>query len=153
MRGLETRIPPPALAMVWAAAMWGVARVSPLVVLPQVARHGVVALLLMLAGLLTAPALRAFRAARTTVNPTRPESAATLVSSGVYRFTRNPMYVSLTALLLAWTVWLGAPWDLLMTAGFVAYVQCFQILPEERALRAKFGSAYAAYQSRVRRWV
>lgn len=72
---------------------------------------------------------------------------------GVYRATRNPMYVGLALLLLAWTVYLGAPLALLGVAAFVAYITRFQIVPEERVLAQKFGPEFGAYRSRVRRWL
>lgn len=97
--------------------------------------------------------LLAFRAARTTTNPFKPERASALVTGGVYRVTRNPMYVGLALLLSAWAIWLSAllPW-----AGpvlFVLYITRFQIRPEERVLRDIFGDAYSRYADRVRRWL
>jgi len=97
--------------------------------------------------------LLAFRAARTTINPFKPERASAMVIRGVYRISRNPMYVGLALLLLAWAVYLSA---LLPFAGpviFALYITRFQIKPEERALLAKFGPAFAQYMSSVRRWV
>jgi protein-S-isoprenylcysteine O-methyltransferase Ste14 len=95
----------------------------------------------------------AFRRARTTVNPTRPEEATRLVRSGVYRITRNPMYVGLSCLLVAWAVFLSSLWALLGPLAFVLYIGRFQITPEERALAKLFASEYAAYRAEVRRWL
>ena len=97
--------------------------------------------------------LLAFRRARTTYNPLRPERAKRIVSDGVYRHTRNPMYVGMALLLLGWAVGLGNAMALLGPVVFVAYITCFQILPEERALLAKFGADYADYLVQVRRWL
>lgn len=94
----------------------------------------------------------AFRRARTTVNPLRPEKASTLVTDGVYGITRNPMYVGMACLLLAWACWLAGAWTFAGPVLFVAYITRFQIVPEERVLRERFGD-YAAYSSRVRRWL
>jgi protein-S-isoprenylcysteine O-methyltransferase Ste14 len=63
------------------------------------------------------------------------------------------MYAALTALLIAWTIWLAAPWAALGPVAFVLFITRFQIVPEERALRAKFGRAYEDYAQRVRRWI
>ena len=95
----------------------------------------------------------AFRQRRTTVNPLKPENTSALVTHGVYRITRNPMYVGLAWLLLAWAFWLGSPWGLLAPVALVAYLTRFQILPEERVLRAHFGAEFDAYAQRVRRWL
>ncbi len=83
----------------------------------------------------------------------KPQSATSLVSSGVYRQTRNPMYVGLLLVVVAWAVLLSAPWTLLGPLCFVAYIGRYQIAPEERVLAGLFGSEYAAYQARVRRWL
>jgi protein-S-isoprenylcysteine O-methyltransferase Ste14 len=95
----------------------------------------------------------AFRRARTTINPTKPATASALVSGGVYRLTRNPMYLGLLLLLLALAVFLSNPVALLLVPVFVLYINRFQITPEERALASLFGGEYAAYKERVRRWL
>lgn len=95
----------------------------------------------------------AFRRARTTVNPLHPERATSVVTGGVYRHTRNPMYVGLLFVLLGCAVAFGAASALLGLPAFVAYITRFQIQPEERALQAKFGRAYTDYAAGVRRWL
>jgi protein-S-isoprenylcysteine O-methyltransferase Ste14 len=95
----------------------------------------------------------AFRAARTTVDPRDPGKATHLVAAGVYRLSRNPMYVGLLCTLSAWAVYLGGPWGLPALPFFVWYITRFQILPEEAALHRLFGASYTAYCARVRRWI
>lgn len=73
--------------------------------------------------------------------------------AGPYRFTRNPMYLGMVLILLAWCLWLGNAAALLALAAFVGYITRFQIVPEERALAGRFGAAYEDYRRRVRRWV
>jgi protein-S-isoprenylcysteine O-methyltransferase Ste14 len=87
------------------------------------------------------------------VNPLHPEATSSLVITGIYRHTRNPMYVGFAAVLLGWAAYLAAPLALLGPLTFVLYITRFQIIPEERALHAKFGPEFAAYQARVRRWI
>src|SRR6516225_6526737 len=94
-----------------------------------------------------------FRRAKTTINPFRPQNTTALVTSGVYRFTRNPMYLGLTLLLLGWAMFLCSACALVGPVLFALYVNCFQIKPEEKILSAKFGAAYSEYVSRVRRWL
>jgi protein-S-isoprenylcysteine O-methyltransferase Ste14 len=94
-----------------------------------------------------------FLRARTTTNPLKPSNASALVTGGIYRFTRNPMYLGLATLLLAWAIYLA---NLAALAGpllFILYMNRFQIAPEERALAAGFGAEYDAYRARVRRWI
>src|SRR3989304_4129001 len=89
-----------------------------------------------------------FRRASTTVNPMKPETTSSLVCSGIYRVTRNPMYVGLLLVLVAWAVFLSSAWALLGPLAFVLYINRFQIAPEERVLSAMFGTGYSAYKSR-----
>ena len=73
--------------------------------------------------------------------------------SSVYRYTRNPMYVGLLLLLVGWAAFLCAPWALAGPLAFHAYIERFQIVPEERALLSMFGESYGGYKARVRRWL
>ena len=97
--------------------------------------------------------LLAFRKAKTTVNPLTPNKSATVVTTGVYRLTLNPMDLGLALMLLALAVYLASPWALLGPLVFAAYITRFQIVPEERILTARFGTAYSAYCAQVRRWL
>ena len=109
---------------------------------------------LALAGVLVAAAgVIEFRRAQTTVNPMAPEAASTLVTRGVYRFSRNPMYLGFALALLGWAVFLSNAAALLGIVAYVWYLTRFQIVPEERMLEGKFGPAFAAYRSAVRRWL
>lgn len=139
--------------LIIALAMGGASFLSPPLAVEGRVRFGLVALLVLLGGFVGFSAFRSFRSAETTVNPVHVERASALVSSGVYRFTRNPMYVALTSLLVAWAAYLAAPWSFLGPPVFVLFIARFQILPEERAMTAKFGAAYLEYKSRVRRWL
>jgi protein-S-isoprenylcysteine O-methyltransferase Ste14 len=94
-----------------------------------------------------------FRRASTTVNPTTPDKASQLVSGGIYRFTRNPMYLGMALVLVAWIVKLGCVWSMLALPVFVWYLNVFQITPEEKAMEKLFGESYRDYLLRVRRWL
>ena len=93
-----------------------------------------------------------FFSKKTSVNPVTPDSASTLVCKGIYSFTRNPMYLGLLLLLLAWALFLSNAFNTLLAAGFVSYMNRFQIKPEEEALEKIFGSEFLAYKIKVRRW-
>ncbi len=150
---LELRIPPPVLALLCAAAMWALSQWPPLFALTPALRL-LLALPVAAAGLLfnIAGVVR-FRRAGTTVNPLKPHSASTLVRVGVYRLSRNPMYVGVLLLLAAWAIYLSALWSWLGVLGFYFYIDRFQIAAEERALTARFGADYRAYCASVRRWL
>lgn len=91
--------------------------------------------------------------ARTTISPFDPSRTSALVTGGIFRITRNPLYLSLLLLLVAYALRLGSWVTWLGPALFVTYITRFQIIPEERILTVKFGSAYLAYKTRTRRWV
>jgi len=94
-----------------------------------------------------------FAKLKTTVNPLEPQKSTSLSTGGVYRITRNPMYLGLAIILLGWCIHLGNPLNLLCIAGFILLLTQLQIKPEEAALRKLFGEEYEAYCSRVRRWI
>lgn len=153
MQALELKIPPPIIALLCAALMWALAHYLPghawahpwrLLLTVVLAALGLAA---DLAGIL------AFRRHRTTVNPLAPQRSSTIVQDGIYRISRNPMYLGMALLLTAWAVWLSNPWCLLVLPLFVAAVTRWQILPEERILSAQFGAPYQDYLRRVRRWL
>lgn len=133
--------------------MWGAAKVTPTIDVPRAVRLAG-AMVPAAAGVAVALAgVASFRRASTTVNPTKPDSASSLVSSGVYRATRNPMYLGLLFVLAGWAVFLSSPAALIVATTFVAYLNRFQIAPEERALRSRFGAEFEAYRARVPRWI
>ena len=94
-----------------------------------------------------------FRYTRTTINPHKPEAVSELVTSGLYRYSRNPMYLGLLLLLLAWGLYLREWLPFLWAAAFVWYMNRFQIAPEEEVLEAKFADAFESYRKKVRRWI
>ncbi|EOS8553168.1 isoprenylcysteine carboxylmethyltransferase family protein [Vibrio vulnificus] len=106
-----------------------------------------------LSGAIGMAGVLAFRQAQTTVNPVKPESASTVVSNGIFAYTRNPMYLALLLLLLAYAIWLENMLAFVGCSLFVAYMNRFQIHPEERALEGLFGERYLFYKQKVRRWI
>lgn len=155
MRWLELKIPPPVVALLLAGAAWVVAWALPVLALelPNMLRRGLAASLALGGLSFDVLALLRFRSARTTINPLDPSRSSALVERGVYRITRNPMYLGLLLVLAGWTVWLDHALTFAVLPLFVAYITRFQILPEERVLSARFGASYDAYRARVRRWL
>lgn len=96
----------------------------------------------------------AFRNNQTTVNPLAPETTSTLVVEGVYRFTRNPMYLGLLLLILSWGLFLSN-WFIMVLPPviFIFYMNFFQIRYEEEALHILFGEVFENYKQRVRKWL
>jgi protein-S-isoprenylcysteine O-methyltransferase Ste14 len=150
---LELRVPPLALVAIAALGMWIAARRWPGLSIYVPARVPV-AIVLAASGLAVAAAgIDAFSGARTTVDPTRPERASALVATGIYLRSRNPMYLGFLMVLAAWAWFLGNAAGAVALPAFVAYMNRFQIGPEERLLRQKFGREYDEYLLRIRRWL
>ena len=153
MQRLETKVPPPLVALLCGALMAWIDAHTLQLALPAALNWTLIAAL-ALAGIgFDFAGLYAFRRRRTTVNPLHPEKASALVCDGVYRITRNPMYVGMACFLTAWVLYLDAPLAWLGVALFAAYITRFQIIPEERMLARLFGAEFDAYRTRVRRWL
>jgi protein-S-isoprenylcysteine O-methyltransferase Ste14 len=150
---LENRIPPPLIVVLIGAAMAVIALFTPALEIGSNVRYTVGGIAIALGALVGFQGVRAFWRNKTTISPVDLESTSSLVTSGVFRFSRNPMYVGFTAMLVGWAVCLAAPWALVGPIAFVLFTNRFQIIPEERAMRDKFGQAYEDYQAQVRRWI
>ncbi|QIB50236.1 isoprenylcysteine carboxylmethyltransferase family protein [Pseudomonas sp. OIL-1] len=152
MNKLELKVPPLVLVTLCMLLMWAISHLFA-GLSSSIPGASALAGLLAAAGVFIAVAgVVNFRQARTTVDPTAPERATSIVSSGIYRSSRNPMYLGFALCLAAWAVWLENPPAFLVLPGFVLYMNRFQIRPEERMLSEKFGSEYSRYCQSVRRW-
>ena len=153
MRRLELRIPPVVVAVLVGAAMWAVSLVTPRLPIDLAPRIfvgvaiGILGLAAALAGVVE------FRRAHTTVDPTNPSKSSTVVTSGIYRLTRNPMYLGFLLVVVGWAAYLSSPWTFIGPIAFVVYMNRFQIEPEERMLAARFGASFEQYLRSVRRWL
>src|SRR5262245_28340596 len=153
MSSLELKIPPPLVALLIGLGMWGLSYFPPLWDIDPLVRYIVSAFVAAIGVVFAVSGFIAFGLAKTTVNPLQPGKATTLVTTGVYRVTRNPMYVGLLLILLALAFLLRSPWSFLGPVSFFAWINYLQIIPEERILATLFGEEYKNYQSRVRRWL
>jgi protein-S-isoprenylcysteine O-methyltransferase Ste14 len=149
MRFLELKIPPVVLTLLAGA---GVANLAATAAWAFAGPRPLGGLFVAAGAFVAALGVVEFRRWNTTIDPRKPAAAGVLVTSGIYRWTRNPMYLGLLALLTGWGVVLGNAAALLVVAGFAGYLTRFQIVPEERALAERFPAEFAAYRARVRRW-
>lgn len=149
---MKLKLPPAIVFAVFALLMYLLSIFLPVGYFDFFGRKYLMLALLVIAGCIGLIALFQFFKSKTTVDPTNPLKASKLVSSGVYQYSRNPMYLGMLLLLLAWGLWLGNAFNVLLAAGFVAYMNKFQILPEEESLSDLFGKEYAQYCTLVRRW-
>jgi protein-S-isoprenylcysteine O-methyltransferase Ste14 len=153
VNALELKIPPVAIVLCTASLMWVVARFLPVgdVQLPARTFSAITCAAVGVAA--SGVGVMAFRRARTTVNPTSPGATSSLVHSGVYSLTRNPMYVGFLLILCGWAILLCNAFVFPFLPLFILYMNRFQIQPEERALTETFGAMFAEYTARVRRWI
>ena len=151
MKNLELKIPPAAVWFICVLIMWSIARLLPFLALPRMPLMAIavagIGIGIVFAGVWS------FHKARTTINPLNPSQATHFVSKGVYQLSRNPMYVGLACCLIAWAIWLTYLLAWIGIPLFIAYMTRFQIIPEERVLKLKFGKEYENYCLKVRRWL
>lgn len=153
MIALDLKIPPVAVALGAAALMGGVAQCLPLGYLHLPAPIVFATPCAIAGATVSGLGVAAFRRARTTVNPTQPGKTSSLVNSGIYSLTRNPMYLGFLLILSAWAILLSNAFALPFLPMFVLYIKRFQIQPEERALTEHFGAIFTEYTAHVRRWI
>lgn len=149
---MHLKIPPALVTVITALLMYLVARFLPFGDFNFTGRFYVLWTLFGVGMFLGTVSLIQFFTAKTSIDPRDPQKASELVVIGIYKISRNPMYLSLLLLLLAWGLYLPNAFNFLVLVFFVAYMNKFQILPEEQALSIKFGEAYKQYVKNVRRW-
>jgi protein-S-isoprenylcysteine O-methyltransferase Ste14 len=142
-----------AVALITAASMWLAARAVPGIEVSFPGHDVVTGMVAVSGGFIALLGVVAFSRAGTTVNPMKPGSSSALVEAGIYSVTRNPMYLGLLLVLLAWAIYLADVLTVLFLPGFVWYMNRYQIEPEEKALASLFGPEFTAYAARVRRWI
>lgn len=148
MTFLENRIPPPLVAALVMLVAWLLSAQGTQSVVVQ----GSVAAIVIAAVIIARLSIVSFIRAQTTLNPLKPDSASSLVTSGIFAYSRNPMYVTMALLVFAFSLYFTGFWSVVYTGVYMLYITRFQILPEEKALEGLFGDEYIAYRGRVRRW-
>ena len=146
-------VPPPIVVVIVGVVMWAVDQKLEPGKFESALLAPSAGILLMVGLLLMFTAVASFVTAKTTINPLRPSRASSLITTGIFSISRNPIYVGDLLLLAALAVWLGNVVNVVFLVLFVWYINRFQIIPEERALTSLFGERYVAYCSKVRRWL
>ena len=153
MSKLELKIPPVAVFLLFAAVMWLAATATADHRFDDLFRSILIALTLGVSAVFGIAGVISFRRAGTTVHPLKPEKSSSLVTGGVFRFSRNPMYLALLLALLAWGLYLSNLYALAIASLFVPWMNRFQIRPEERAMENLYGQAFRDYREATRRWL
>ena len=149
---MQLKIPPVFVFIIFGFLMYILAQILPVGYFDFSGRTYLMFGLCVIAASIGIISLVQFFLSKTTVDPMMPSQALKLVTSGIYQFSRNPMYLGLLLILLAWGLWLGNAFNVLLAAGFVGYMNKFQIVPEEQALLKMFSKEYKQYCTLVRRW-
>ncbi|WP_200911606.1 methyltransferase family protein [Teredinibacter purpureus] len=150
---LKNRVPPVIVLALFLGLSWAISWCTPSIEFGGRFKNIVSAIILLVGGVFCMAGVWSFRKSKTTVDPLNPKKASALVVFGVYRFSRNPMYVGFAMCLIAFCIALASPFSLLSIVGFVVYMNEYQIKPEEQALRKNFGDAFLRYSNRVSRWL
>ncbi|MEM0942035.1 MAG: isoprenylcysteine carboxylmethyltransferase family protein [Bacteroidota bacterium] len=150
---MKLKIPPAVVFIICLVSMFGIYSISKELSFQFAYRTALSRIFLItgfFSGLL---GVLAFRLKNTTVDPANPQKATSLVTHGVYQYTRNPMYLGMALVLVGGAIRIGNPFCLLTIVLFVWYITTFQIKPEEEALSKIFGQDYEGYKKEVRRWI
>ena len=153
MPKLELKIPPVAVFGLFAVLMWLAAVITQDYLFNSRFRQMVIAGMLLVSAVFGLGGIASFKRAGTTVHPLEPERSSSLVTGGIFRLSRNPMYLALLLALLAWGLYLSNLYSLTVAMLFVPWMNRFQILPEERAMEKLYGEEFLDYQKSTRRWL
>jgi protein-S-isoprenylcysteine O-methyltransferase Ste14 len=147
----DVKIHPPILTLLFIAIAYVAKWSIPIAfVVPNVLR--LIGFALVVIGFLCGvAAFMAFRKARTTLDPHGQVSV--IVTAGIYRFTRNPIYLGFLLMLIGFPLNSGNFWGILLAPVFVMSMNSLVIEKEEAYLETKFKDVYTSYKSRVRRWL
>ena len=148
---MKKRIPPPLIAMLCVLIIFLSKSIFPSFVFSYKLQLGI--FVSTIGFLLLIVSIKSFIDNKTTINPLNLKKSTYLVTSGVFRFSRNPMYLGMLLFLLGTTIILNIIGGLIISILFIFYMNFFQIIPEEKALENLFGKNYRNYRKTVRRWI
>ena len=148
---METKIPPPIVTLVFGLSIYFSRGIFQLVEIKYSFYFGI--LLLVLGFVILISAVRLFRKDKTTVNPLSPEQATKLVTDGIFKYSRNPMYLGMALVLGSIAIFFNLIGGIILVGLFCVYITKFQILPEERAMRDLFSDDFDKYTKVTRRWI
>jgi len=156
MHKLDSLVPPPVALLIALVIMFFIARFDDARILrmDRFVVNAVIATGLVIAGItLGVLAIKQLKREFTTLNPFRPNTTSSLVTSGIFKFTRNPMYLGMVLVALGAATLYGSAWCLIIFVALIAFIRRFQIDPEERAMQSLFGKKFEEYKANTRRWI
>jgi protein-S-isoprenylcysteine O-methyltransferase Ste14 len=153
MHRLEMKVPPLYLLIALIAVELWLAKAWTQPLLPTAFHHWLGLILFIIAAMILLTATAQFIHRKTSVLPTANANTTALVQTGLYAYSRNPMYVAFALLLSAISFYFLSFAGFILVPAFVVFLNRFQIRPEERLLMEKFGEEFDGYKLKVRRWV
>jgi len=148
---METKIPPPIVTLIFGLAIYFSREMLPVAKIQHSSYLGV--FLLLIGFFILISAVRLFRKDNTTANPLSPDQATKLVTDGIFKYTRNPMYLGMAFILGSISVFFNLLGGIFLVVLFCAYITKFQIIPEERAMKDLFSHDFEKYTKSTRRWI
>ena len=151
---MHLRIPPPIVALIDILLIFLSKDYILILYLHPHLQNTLSILFLIIGFVIIFSATKEFKKSETTVNPMKPETSTSLVTSGIFKYTRNPMYLGLTSILLASCFYFSSLLGIIVYVPlFILYITVFQIIPEEETMKGLFNDEYLDYCSKVRRWI
>ena len=150
---MKLKVPPAAQAILFGLLMYIVDKYIIIGNFSFIGQKVMAIIIFSIGILITIVAIWSFIKAKTTSDPTKPSKATSLVTHGIYKYSRNPMYLTIFIVLFSWMIALGNIFNIIVLIIFVYYITAYQIKPEEEALTKLFGKDYIRYCKKVRRWI
>ena len=151
MMDIKTKFPPPLVALTFGFLINYTKNIFPKI---EVKNEFIFGSLMIISGLIIIlSAIILFKKYQTTITPLNPSNATKLITDGIYKFSRNPMYLGLLLVLLGISTILNPIGGLFLIPLFILYLNFFQIIPEENAMVDLFKDEFLDYKKNVRRWI
>ena len=150
---MKLLIPPPVYALIIGVLMWFLNRYFPIVHFIDSPWNKIGVAMIVVSAVSDFWSIFLFLKKHTTANPMKPENTTGIITKGLYKITRNPMYVGLLIILTGYAIWLGSLTPFFVLPLFYLLITEMQIKPEEEILERKFGQDYLNYKNSVRRWL
>ena len=151
---MHLRIPPPIVALIGVLLIFLSKDYILILYLHPYLQNTLSILFLVIGFVIILSATKEFKKSNKTVNPMKPETSTSLVTSGIFKYTRNPMYLGLSSILLASCFYFSSLLGIIVYVPFfILYITVFQIIPEEEVMKSLFNDEYLDYCSKVRRWI
>ena len=148
---MHTKIPPPLVTLVFGLGIYFSRFLFPII---EFENSLILSLISLIIGLfILISAARDFRSSKTTINPLKPEQATSLVTAGIFTFSRNPMYLGMVFILSSLAISFNIIGGVIFIALFCVYITVYQIIPEEIAMKKIFSQEFESYMKSTRRWM